>query len=198
MNTTSSATSSRLLQQIKERDEAAWQKFIQIYGPLVYRLCRVAGIPSEDAHDVGQEVFRGVARNVNQFQYRHPNDSFRSWLLGITRNKICDYFRDQAVQPAAVGGTDVQRQLEQIPDIDWSTSDDGTGFDSDSSVVQRAIDAVRNEFEARTWETFCKVAIEGRDPQQVAEELGVSAGAIYKAKSRVIRRLRQELQGLLV
>ncbi len=81
MNATSSATSSRLLQLIKERDEAAWQKFIQIYGPLVYRLCRVAGIPSEDAHDVGQEVFRGVARNVNQFQYRQPDDSFRGGFL---------------------------------------------------------------------------------------------------------------------
>ena len=91
----------------------------------------------------------------------------------------------------------MQLQMGDIPEPDWTDSNDGSEFDADSSIVRRAIEVVRNEFETRTWDAFWAVTIEQRAPHDVATQLGVSPGAIYQAKSRVIRRLRRELDGRL-
>ena len=52
---------------------------------------------------------------------------------------------------------------------------------------------IRNEFEPRTWQAFWLTAVEGRAPKDVADELGMSGGAVRVAKSRVLHRLRAEL-----
>jgi RNA polymerase sigma-70 factor (ECF subfamily) len=59
------------------------------------------------------------------------------------------------------------------------------------------LDLVRGEFENRTWEAFWRTAVEDRPARDVADELGMSVLAVYKAKSRVLRRLRQELGDLV-
>jgi RNA polymerase sigma-70 factor (ECF subfamily) len=56
---------------------------------------------------------------------------------------------------------------------------------------------MRAEFQLTTWRACWEYAVLGRPAAEVASELGVSAGAVYVAKSRVLSRLRQELKGLL-
>jgi RNA polymerase sigma-70 factor (ECF subfamily) len=55
---------------------------------------------------------------------------------------------------------------------------------------------IRAEFEARTWEAFWRVSVDGQSPSDVASDLGMSVAAIYKAKSRVLARFREVLREL--
>jgi RNA polymerase sigma-70 factor (ECF subfamily) len=66
-----------------------------------------------------------------------------------------------------------------------------------SLILPIGWEMVRAEFENRTWDAFRRVAIEGQPSARVATDLGMSIEAVYQAKSRVLRRLRQELDGLL-
>lgn len=192
-----SSTASSLLERARLHDEAAWERLVQLYAPLVYRECRVMGVDPQDAPDVLQDVFRKVAANLALFRRDGPSDSFRGWLATIARNCIRDHFKKNAARPAAVGGSAMQRVMQDLPDQDLLESTISAHPDARSSVVQRAIGQIRGEFEPRTWEAFWKTAVDGILPADVAEQLGISKWAVYQAKCRILRRLRQELEGLM-
>jgi RNA polymerase sigma-70 factor (ECF subfamily) len=135
---------------------------------------------------------------VAQFRRERPGDSFRGWLWTITRNKIRDHFRRLAKQPQAPGGTDAQLRLAQIPDQPPELSD-GAGPPSaeKTGLESRALELVRAGVEERTWRAFWRVVIDQQAVADVADELGMSVRAVYEAKYRVRRRIRQELEGLI-
>ncbi len=188
--------SSTLLQRVKAHRPEAWERLVDLYGPVVYRWCRLSGVKPEDAADVVQEVFGAVASHIGGFRRRRPGDSFSAWLATITRNKIRDHFRRRQDRPEARGGTDAQQlllELAEIPDFSQQSSRGDAG----DILPRRALELVRAECENRTWEAFWRAAVDGRAPADIAEDLGMTLHAVYKAKSRVLRRLRQELDGLL-
>ncbi len=188
--------SSTLLQRVQAHRPEAWERLVDLYGPVVYRWCRLSGIKPEDAADVVQEVFGAVAGHIAGFRRRRPGDSFTAWLATITRSKICDFFRRRRDRPEARGGTDAQQLLLEIPDIPDFSQESGHGAARDM-LPRRALELVRAEFENRTWEAFWRAAVDGHAAADIAEDLGMTLHAVYKAKSRVLRRLRQELDGLL-
>ncbi len=59
--------------------------------------------------------------------------------------------------------------------------------------MRRALDQVRAEFEDRSWQAFWRVAVDGRRAADVAAELKISVNAVYVARSRILRRLRDIL-----
>lgn len=188
--------SSTLLDGIRAQQPEAWERLVNLYSPVVYHWCRQHTVPCDDAPDLVQEVFVSVARYIGRFHYDRPGDSFTAWLRIITRNKIRNYFSSRRDQPAAQGGTDAQVRLLGVPDVpDLSETNDPR--EGNNLVVPIALDLVRAEFENRSWEAFQRVVVEGQSPAQIAADLGMSIQAVYKAKSRVLRRLRQELDGLL-
>ena len=189
------STSTGLLQRVKADDPKAWQRLVDLYGPLVYRWCRLSGLQSQDAADVVQEVFGTVAARVAEFHRADKNDSFRGWLRAITRNKIGDHFRRLKGQPQAQGGSGAQERIRAIPEPPPlpPTADSAQ---EDGLLSHRAVELVRAEFEERTWRAFWRVAAEGQSPSHVAEDLGMTLHAVYKAKSRVLCRLRRQLAEL--
>lgn len=191
-----SSVSSTLLERVKARRPEAWERLVDLYGPVVYRWCRLSGVRAEDAPDVVQEVFTAVATHIADFRRERPGDSFRAWLATIARNKIRDHFRRRQGRPEARGGTDAQRQFLEVPELSDLSQPSGP-LDADGLLSRRALDLVRAEFENRTWEAFWRTAIDGQRPAHVADDLGMSVNAVYKAKSRVLRRLRRELGDLL-
>ncbi|MHC4180290.1 MAG: RNA polymerase sigma factor [Planctomycetota bacterium] len=191
-----SSVSSTLLERVKARRPEAWERLVDLYAPMVYRWCRLSGVRREDAADVVQEVFSSVATHVADFRRENPGDSFTAWLATITRNKIRDYLRRLQGRPRARGGTDAQQQLLEIAALSELSQPSSRGH-GDGSLSRRALDLVRAEFENRTWEAFWRTAVDGQCPADVAEDLGMSVNAVYKAKSRVLRRLRRELGDLL-
>jgi RNA polymerase sigma-70 factor (ECF subfamily) len=187
------ATSLTLLQRVRGREPDAWGRLVRLYGPLVESWCRHAGVPGADAEDVRQEVFRAVVSGLDQFRRDRPEDTFRGWLKGITRHKIVDQFRRSG--PAAAGGTDAQRHLQQVPAPDPDLPDESPS--ELSALYHRALDLVRAEFEPNTWQAFWRVTVDGLTAGAVAAEMGTTAPAVRMAKSRVLRRLREEVGDLI-
>ena len=191
-----SSISSTLLDQIRARRPEAWRRLVDLYGPVVYRWSRQLGVGKTDAADVVQEVFCAVGTQVAEFRRDRPDDSFGGWLRTITRNKVCDYFRRRQGRPDAEGGTNAYRRLLDLAEISESSTATEP-LQTDSRFPQRLLDLIRVEFENRTWEVFERIVVEGQSPAEVAAALGLRLPAVYKAKSRVLRRLREELRDLL-
>lgn len=187
------STSFSLLDRIRQDDQQAWVRLCQLYAPCIYHWVRQCGLQDEDAADISQDVFASVARATGEFREDDSNSTFRGWLWMITRNKIRDHFRKQHGVVAA-GGSAAQLQMQNLPD----------GLDGFVDIAaehrhlaQRALALIETDFEARTWQAFLRTAVEGEPASRTAEELGMSVGSVYVAKSRVLQRLRSELDGLL-
>jgi RNA polymerase sigma-70 factor (ECF subfamily) len=190
----SGSTSTSLLQRLRAREPAAWERLCQLYGPLVYRWARSSGLQDTDAADVVQEVFRSVAGSLDRFHPEEPTDSFRGWLWGITKNKLRDHFRARAGNPAGAGGTDAQQQLLEVPETPPDSTSES--LKPDAVLVHRALALIQLEFEDRSWRAFWRSAVDGWPAADIAKELGMTPRAVRQAKYRVLRRLRQELTGI--
>jgi RNA polymerase sigma-70 factor (ECF subfamily) len=186
------ATRPSLLVRLKDsRDDEAWARFVEIYGPLVYEYGRRQGLQDADAADLTQEVLQAVARSAGEFRYDPSRGSFRSWLFTVARTKRINLGVREAKQVHGRGGSEVIRQLDQVTGRDTA---DAEAAEWERAFEQRLLDwaagIVRAEFKESTWRAFWRTAFEKQSPQQVAGDLGISVGAVYAAKSRVLARLR--------
>ncbi len=191
----SQSSSSSLVSRLRARDAIAWSQLSDLYGPLVYFWCRQNSVPAADTVDVVQEVFLAVAKGIDGFQGSKSGGSFRGWLWTISRNKIRDFFR-KASDVVAVGGSSIPQKLAQVPDIADELPDDDSHADhrrEANALMHRAMAIVRNEFEQRTWDAFWRVVVDEHSTAEVAEDLGITANGVRQAKSRVLRRLREQL-----
>jgi RNA polymerase sigma-70 factor (ECF subfamily) len=188
------STSTSLLRRAVACESDAWERIVTIYSPLVRQWCRQAGIPDHDIPDVSQEVFAAVSANLGKFQADRPDTTFRAWMRGIARHKLLHYFQGRG-EPAA-GGTDAQMRLQQVPtppdELELSEAPADV-----AGVYHRAVRLVRGQFEERTWQAFWRVVIEDHSPTEVAAEMGITANAVRQAKSRVLRRLKEEMGELI-
>jgi RNA polymerase sigma-70 factor (ECF subfamily) len=187
-----------LLKRVRAQDRAAWERLVSLYGPLVYHWCRQDGLQSQDAEDVGQEVFATVFRKVQDFRRERKEDTFRGWLRVIARNKVCDLQRRrQAGDQAGVGGTDPQEQMLQIAAEETDSAEQDSKPTEACLLARRALELLRGEFTADKWQAFYRVVVEGEPAADVAAALGLSVNMVYLAKSRGLRRLREEFGELI-
>lgn len=196
MAQTDDATSMTLLARVQAQQSDAWGKLVELYAPLVRHWCLRSNLSAEDTADVFQEVFQSVAKNISKFQRDRPGDTFRGWLRTITGNKIRDHFRRQAGRAEAQGGTGAQLRLAEVADP-LIEEDEPSELNIIRQSVQRALEWIRGDFEQRTWDAFWKSQVEEQSTQDIATELNMTPAAVRKAKYRVLRRLREEIEGLL-
>jgi RNA polymerase sigma-70 factor (ECF subfamily) len=192
----SAATARSLLDRARARDPAAWERMVALYAPLVLRWCRGWGLRDDDAADVFQEVFQSVAAHLSTFRRTRAGDTFRGWLRTIARNKANDLFRRLEREPLGIGGSDARERLSQVPQALPPEEEPGAD-EAEGELLHRALEMIRGDFEPRTWAAFWQTAVEGRAAADVAADLGMSAGAVRVAKSRVLHRLRADLGDLL-
>ncbi len=192
----SGATSRSLLDRVKADDASAWEALVGLYGPLVYRWLRRWDLPEHEAADVFQDVFGALAGHIAGFRKEKAGDTFRGWLHRITDNKVRDHLRKLGREPGGEGGTEAQLRLASLPEIEQSDADDSGPDHEQLGLLRAAVELIRAEFEGRTWQAFWLTAVEARSPAEVAAELEMTAGAVRVAKSRVLKRLREELTGL--
>ena len=186
-----SATNRSLILGLRDRREEAWNDMVHIYYPLVYAWCRRQALKPDDIPDVVQEVFQAVANGLAGFRHERPGDTFRGWLRGITRHKLLDFHRTRAKQAAGVGGSGNIDAMAAVPDALDDAADERS--QAVAAAVHRALDLIRPEFEPTTWQAFERVQMRDEPPAEVAESLGMTANAVYKAKARVLHRLKVQL-----
>lgn len=176
-------------------DAQAWQSLVDLYTPLI-RHWLEWHLASQDVDDLVQEVLAVLVRKLPAFQRQQRTGSFRRWLRNITTNCLHDFWRAQRARPRLGRGADLGRVLEQLED---PHSDLSRRWDRqhDEHVARRLLKLVRPRLKLRTWQAFERVVLEGAPSEQVARELGISINAVYIAKSRVFRLLREESRGLL-
>lgn len=190
------SSSTSLIRRVRERDPRAWEQLTELYGPLVYHWCRRFGCADDSAADVFQEVFAAVATGIDHFEHKSGRGTFRGWLRTITHNKVRDIQRSSAGEPRALGGSTAQQWMAALRDPVSEEADDERDRAQLSALFQRGLDQVRDEFEQRTWQAFWRTAVEGEPTADVAADLGITPNGVRQARSRVLRRLRQQLGDL--
>ena len=168
--------------------DADWQPLVRIYLPLISNWCVRAGVLNTDIDDIAQDVLIVVIRRVDEFQRGHVG-AFRGWLRMILANHLKNYFRAQTRR----------NSLLPLDDVADSNSELSRIFDRehDMHLALRAMSIVKPDFQESTWLAFLGQVVEGRSAHEVAEELQLSLNAVIKAKSRVLRRIRNELRHLI-
>ena len=193
MTETPSTRPSLLVRLREPRDERAWEEFLEIYTPLVYRLARRKGFQDADAADLVQDVFRAVAGAIDRWDPDPERGSFRGWLFRIARNLMVNVLAGEKRRARGAGGSGFERLLEEQP---APSGPESAMFDEEYRRQRFgwAAEQVRGEFRETTWRAFWLAGVEGRTPSETAETLGISVGAVYHAKSRVMARIRREIE----
>lgn len=166
-------------------DQAAWEEFVSIYQPAICRFARRRGLQAADAHDLAQNVLSAVAQRIPEWKPDRDRARFRTWLARIASNQAITMFRRRKPD-AARGGTTALAVLhdQEDPSAELETNCRREAF----RLLARK---VRAEFEETTWQAFWMTAVEGASVEAAARSLGRSAGSIYTARSRIMRRLQE-------
>lgn len=181
-------TRESLLAQMRDAgDQRAWQEFVDLYRPVVYRVALARGLQHADALDLVQTVFIAVSRALGDWEQRSPQTRFRHWLLRVAKNATINAVTRRPLdQPLA--GFPVEELLEQAP---ASTRETETlvQLEYRRALFLRAAEQVRVDIHPDTWKAFELTAIDGLSKEAAAYELGKSVGTIYAARSRVMKRM---------
>jgi RNA polymerase sigma-70 factor (ECF subfamily) len=188
-------TSLTLLERLRQpTDASAWGRFVDLYTPLIQGWLRRQGVRPEDADDLVQEVFGVLLRELPRFQHNQRSGAFRCWLRLITVHRLRAFWKDR--KRVRDDGADFERQLDEL-------TDEGSGLsrlwdkEHDEHVLRRLLELTEPEFSSTTWQAFRSMALEGKRAADVAAELGTTVNVVLLAKSRVLRRLRQQARGLV-
>lgn len=183
-------TSVSLLLRLKRSgDDDAWSRFVELYTPLLFFWARQNGLRSPDDSDFVQDVFLTLIEKLPRFEYDRGK-SFRGWLHTLVINK----WRDRC-RVAIPVGLPLDDDLAASPEK--GASDIFCQQEHHRYLAARALAIMQAEFSEKTWKACWEFVVRDRPAHDVAAELGIAESSVYVAKCRVIRRLRQELEGML-
>jgi RNA polymerase sigma-70 factor (ECF subfamily) len=185
-------TRASLLLRLRDPlDLVSWRLFVDVYGPLAYRHCRRRGLGHEDAEDVTQEVFRRVAESIRTFEYRPEVGRFRDWLGTVVRNEINRFLKKKYATAGHEGA-----MTRDLNDLEGRGEDSSWEAEFNAHILQAALARSRPHFDPETWRAFELVWVENRPAAEVAREVGRAIDWVYVCKSRVLKRLWQEVREL--
>ena len=188
-------TSESLIVQVRDpADREAWERFEQLYRPVIFRIARAKGLQHSDALDLVQQVLLSVSKAIAGYEKRDDDTPFRHWLSRITRNAIVKAL-SRGPRDKASGGTRIMNVLREVPSSD-AAIDALIEAEYRREIYAKAASMVHLEVADATWLAFEMTVLQSRSVDQVARSLGVSTGSVYAARSRVIRRLRDVVRQL--
>jgi RNA polymerase sigma-70 factor (ECF subfamily) len=189
-------TRASLILRLPDADDArAWDDFVAVYAPLVYRLARRHGLQPADSDDLVQDVLAAVAKAVETWLARDDRGPFRAWLLRIARNHAMNALTRHKYRPVGTGDSNMAALLAQQPSANGEAASE---FDLEyrRELFHWAAERVREEVSDRTWQAFWRSTIEEQTIAAVAKEQEMSVGSVYIARSRVMARLREFVAGI--
>ena len=184
-------TRDSLLVRVRDAsDHQAWCEFTEIYRPVICRLAIAKGLQHADAEDLAQQVLLCVARSIERWQPDDGRARFRTWLRQVAHNAIINALTRGKPDVGVGGDADplADRPAREEPDSSLLR------IEYRREVFRWAARRIREEFQPSTWDAFWLTAVDGVDGEEAAQSLGKSVGAIYAAKSRVMRRLRETIE----
>ncbi len=185
-------TSRSLLERLRHHpSDECWKRLVDLYTPLIQRWLRHFGTREADVDDLVQEVMSVVVEKVPRFEHSGQRGAFRRWLRTIAFNRAQLQFR--ALQKP---DRDRAQAVPEVPDPDGDL-DQQWEREHDEFVTRRLLELLRPEFTDSTWQAFLRQVMDEAAAAEVATELGISVNAALIAKSRVLRRLRDESRGLV-
>ena len=189
------ATQPSLLARLRlaPRDDRTWAEFVRRYGPLILGWCRRWKLQEADAQDVTQAVLVRLAERLRTFEY-DAEKSFRAYVRTVTHFAWCDFLEARKRPDAGTGGSEVLERLDQVAARDDLAARLSEEFDQE--LLEAASGRVRLRLEAKTWEAFRLTALEGHSGAEAAAKLGMSVPAVFKARCKVQKLLREEVQRL--
>lgn len=187
----SQSTRASLLIRLRNlHDAGAWQLFVNIYAPLIYRYCRRQGLQEADTSDVTQEVLSQVTRSIATFDYQPERGRFRDWLGAVVRSKLARHHQNRARRKNESSNLAAQGAMNEAS----ATEIDSEWVDEfNAHLLQVAIERIKTDFEAANWRAFEMVWIENKPATEVALALGMTTSALYVSKWRILKRLREEI-----
>ena len=191
------STSSTLIVRLREKNHLAWDRVKRLFGRLVLNWCRqFPHLQRSDRQDIFQDVFLTAFQKIEQFHKVKEHQSFRGWLRSITFSRIADHARKMKKEPQLLSDTRMEllgKRLLVLPPQEEAEEE------SERIILYRqALEMIRNDFEPRTWEAFVRITMgQGITSRQVGEELGMSPEAVRQAKSKILKRLREEFGDVL-
>lgn len=189
-------TRTSLVLQLREPgNHVAWLEFSKLYGPVIYGFARKRGLQDADAADMMQDVLRSVSGAIGTLDYDRKRGSFRGWLFTITRNKIFNFLSARKIRPQGSGDTTTNKLLNEQPQAENDGADTWE-LEYQRRLAAMAMEKIKGEFQEKSWQAFWRTAVEGEGVADVSKSLSMSAGAIYVAKSRVLARLKEEVDAL--
>ncbi len=190
-------TRATLLLRIRDlKDRTAWSEFVELYTPLLYSYAIRAGLQDADAADAAQESMCDVVRSIRDFHYDSSKGSFRGWLLTIIRNRIRKRMSPNQQRSVGSGDTGIHELLSEQPHADQQAMEQAWEHEYQLRLFHWAAQRIESEFRESTWQAFWKTTVESVSAEQAAEALGISVGAVYIARSRVLARLRAAVSEL--
>jgi RNA polymerase sigma-70 factor (ECF subfamily) len=185
---------SLILRLPRSADAAAWREFVELYEPLVLRFARRRGLQEADAQDLVQRVFTSVAGAVDRWQPDAARGKFRAWLFRIARNHLINQATLRRRERPVGGSTQLRRLQSEIDERSFEAGD--VEVEYRRAVFESAAARVKRLVQPATWSAFWETMVVGRSCESVAEDLKMSVGAIYVARSRVVARLRAVVEEL--
>lgn len=190
------STAPSLLEAACKGQSEAWRRIVHLYGPLIYRWVRRCGMQSNDAADVTQDVLLSVSKDLAHFDPSRSDATFRGWLWTITRRRIADAVRAKPTEQLAGSGINDLMGAESLSKASLSNDPPTDAALDRQTLLIQAVAIYRDRFDTKTWKAFWATVVEGRQPDEVAETLGMNRWSVYKARARILQRLRSELAGL--
>lgn len=174
-------------------DQNAWREFVVRYAPLIFAWCRRWGVQSADAEDIVQMVLLKFAGQLRSFTY-DPARRFRGLLHTLTHHAWSDFVEGWRRAVPGSGDSAVAATLDSQPARDDLAAQIAAAFDQE--LLEVASDRVKQRVEPHTWEAFRLTALDGLAGTEVGERLGLRVATVFKAKSKVQRMLREEVERL--
>lgn len=180
-------TSPTLLERLRgNEDSQAWREFVAIYYPLLQRFARLRGFSMGDAEDVAQECMTKLLRTMSSFRYDAKRGSFKGMLFTMVNRCVIQRARKRRPSHASAtilnAATAKSNPDEDLWDREWLRHH-----------LQYCLRLVEAELAESTVAAFRLYALKEWPVEKVCEALGLTANQVYLAKSRVMRRLREEL-----
>jgi RNA polymerase sigma factor (sigma-70 family) len=194
-------TRTSLLRRLKQwEDQESWRDFFNTYWKLIYGAAVKAGLNDAEAQDVVQDTVIAVAKKIEDFKYDPAIDSFKEWLLYLTRKRIALHYRkrerDRGGKPRDPEAMALTAELEGIPDPAGVDLEAIWDEEWEKNLADAALARVKQEVNPRQFQIFNFYVLKQWPVKEVTKTLGVTVAQVYLAKHRISALVKKEVKRL--